>query len=163
MNYCFPLGSLTEIGAPALLWRTWSRDRVGQCKLMGAILTVSDSVFIRGRLSINCQIACQTLQCLHWFASNQSIGILNKLAANSIITSISRFKLKYFLCTWLFANWPIFKKIYILAFGTAPICRQLARTILHQSFVEYVVILQYYFKGFHDKVYHLNKYMVLVN
>lgn len=157
------MGASQKIGAPALLWRSWSRDRVGQCKLMGAILTVSDSVFIRGRLSINCQIACQTLQCLHWFASNQLIGIWNKLAANSIITSISRFKLKYFLCTWLFANWPIFNKIYILTFGTAPICRQLARTFLHQSVVEYVVILQYYFKGFHDKVYHLNKYMVLVN
>lgn len=74
----FPLGTSLEIGAPAPLWRISSRDRVGQCKLMGAILTVSDSVFIRGRLSINCQIACQTLQCLHWFACNQLIwNLLN--------------------------------------------------------------------------------------
>lgn len=151
----FSLGSLTDIRAPALLWRTWSRDRVGQCKLMGAILTVSDSVFIRGRLSINCQIACQTLQCLHWFASNQLIGILNKLATNSIITSISRFKLKYFLCTWLFANWPIFNKIYILAFGTAPIlssvgssnsasvlrrmCCHIAHTILKVFMIKFTI------------------------
>lgn len=156
----FSLGSLTDIRAPALLWRTWSRDRVGQCKLMGAILTVSDSVFIRGRLSINCQIACQTLQCLHWFASNQLIGILNKLATNSIVTSISRFKLKYFY---------VHDCLQIDLFSTKFIFWRLALPQFVVSWLEQFCIspssnvlsyCNYYFKGFHDKVCHLNKYMV---